>query len=110
MTDGSTYSVTIPAMPGATALSSVKGAKKAFTAKWQKVTKCTTGYQLQYATAKNFKSGKKTITIANNKTTSKKVTGLDAKKTYYVRVRTYRTIDGKNYYSAWSNVKKVKTK
>ena len=28
----------------------------------------------------------------------------------YVRVRTYKTVSGKNYYSKWSNVKKVKIK
>ena len=45
------------------------------------------------------------MNIAKNKTTSKSVSKLSAKKKYYVRVRTYKTvkINGKNvkFYSAW---------
>lgn len=35
---------------------------------------------------------------------------LSSKKTYSVRVRSVRTINGKKHYSAWSSIKKVKTK
>ena len=35
---------------------------------------------------------------------------LKAKKTYYLRIRTYKTVSGKKYYSSWSKYKKVKTK
>ncbi len=46
------------------------------------------------------------------KNTTRKLTAkkLKTKKTYYVRIRTYKTVNGKNYYSAWSGVKKAKTK
>ena len=33
-----------------------------------------------------------------------------AKKKYYVRVRTYKIVNGKKVYSSWSKVKSVKTK
>ena len=35
---------------------------------------------------------------------------LKSGKTYYVRVRAYKTVDKQNYYSAWSAVKRVKVK
>ena len=35
---------------------------------------------------------------------------LKAKKKYYVRVRTYKTVSGTNYYSGWSAKKYVTTK
>ena len=69
----------------------------------------TTGYQLQYSTSSKFK-GAKTVTITKNKTTSKKISKLKAKKKYYVRVRTYKTVGKTKYYSSWSKVKSVKTK
>lgn len=69
----------------------------------------TTGYQLQYSTSSKFK-GVKTVTVSKNKTTSKKISKLKAKKKYYVRIRTYKTVDGKKYYSAWSSVKSIKCK
>ena len=39
-----------------------------------------------------------------------KYKGLKAKKTYHVRVRTYKTVSGKKYYSGWSTYKSAKTK
>ena len=41
-------------------------------------------------------------------TVSKKVTGLSKGKTYYVRVRAYKTVNGVKVYGAYSGVKKVK--
>jgi hypothetical protein len=69
-----------------------------------------TGYQVQYSTDKKFKKNCKTLTVKGWKKTSKKVTKLKAKKTYYVRVRTYMKTGGKKLSSAWSKAKKVRTK
>ena len=108
------YTKTFTILPKATKMSSVKAAKKAFTAKWAKQSVQTTGYQVQYSTSKNFKKSVKTATISKNKTVSKTVKKLKAKKTYYVRVRTYKTVkvNGKSVklYSGWSSAKSVKTK
>lgn len=85
--------------------------KKGFTVKWKKVSKQASGYEIMYSTSKNFtKKTTKTSLVKSYKTTSKKITKLKAKKTYYVKVRTYKTVNGKKYYSAWSKVKTVKTK
>ena len=101
--------------PKSTSLAKVKAAKKGFTAKWKKQSSQTTGYQIQYSTSSKFtKKVTKAITISKNKTTSKSISKLKAKKKYYVRIRTYKTvkIDGKNtkIYSDWSKVKTVTTK
>ena len=101
--------------PKSTSLAKVKAAKKGFTAKWKKQSSQTTGYQIQYSTSSKFtKKVTKAITISKNKITSKSISKLKAKKKYYVRVRTYKTvkIDGKNtkIYSDWSKVKSVTTK
>ena len=96
--------------PKGTSLSKLTGAKKALTVKWKKQTSQTTGYQVMYAANSKFTSGKKTVTVSSSKTTSKKITKLKAKKKYYVRVRTYKTVSGTKYYSDWSKTKTVKTK
>ena len=70
----------------------MSAAKKGFTVKYKKQATQTTGYQIQYATDKNFKKNKKTVTVKKNKTTSVKVKKLKAKKKYYVRVRTYKNV------------------
>ena len=93
-----------------TKLKSVKNAKgKKMTIKWAKNT-AGNGYQIQYSTSKKFAKGNKTKTISKNKTTSYTIKKLKKKKTYYVRIRTYKKVSGKTYYSGWSSVKKVKIK
>ena len=64
------------------------------------------GYLLFSALKKN----KKTVTVKKKKTTSANVSSLKAKKKYFVRVRTYKTVNGKKIYSSWSKVKTIKTK
>ena len=95
--------------PKGTTVSKLTPAKKAFTVKWKKQAKQTTGYQIRYSLKKNFKSAK-TVTVKGAAKVSKKIAKLKAKKTYYVQIRTYKTAGGKNYFSAWSAAKKVKTK
>ena len=55
-------------------------------------------------------NGKKTVTVKKAKVISAKVTNLKPKKTYYVKVRAYKTVKGIKYYSNWSAVKTAKTK
>ena len=68
---------------------------------WKKIKKV----QVQCATDKTFKNKVKDVKIGRGKT-KYAIKGLKKKTTYYVRVRYY---DGVGY-SAWSKVKKVKTK
>ena len=83
--------------------------KKKVTVQWKKVSGVS-GYEIQVATDKKFKKNKKTVTIKKQKTTKTTVKKLKAKKKYFVRVRTYKTVNGKKVYSSWSKVKTVKTK
>ena len=82
--------------------------KKKIKASWSKV-KGASGYQVMWSTYKNFSKNYKTKSV-KAKYSSKTVTTAQSKKTYYVRVRAYKTISGKKVYSPWSNTKKVKTK
>lgn len=105
-----TITKTFKINPKGTSLKSVKKSKKSFKATWKKSSKTwTTGYQVQYSTSKKFKKAK-TATVKSYKKTKVTVKKLKKRKTYYVHMRTYKTVKGKKYYSGWSKVKKVKTK
>ena len=69
-----------------------------------------TGYQLKLATDSAFTKNKKTVTVKGFDKASKKVTKLKGGKKYYVKIRTYKTVDGKKYYSDWSETRTKKTK
>ncbi|MDE5777072.1 MAG: bacterial Ig-like domain-containing protein, partial [Lachnospiraceae bacterium] len=71
---------------------------------WKKA-KNATEYDVQIATKKNFKKGKKTNYTYNKKMTWKK---LKKGKTYYVRIRAYNYQSSK--YGSWSTIKKIKVK
>lgn len=88
----------------------IKAQKRGFTVKWKKQTKDVGGYEISYSTNSKF-TKKTTVTKRAGKTATKlTLRKLKAKKKYYVRVRTYKTVKGKKYVSAWSSVKTVVTK
>ena len=99
--------------PKSTSISKLTAKKKGFTVNWKKRTTQMDGYQIQYATNSSFSKDKKTVNVSKKKT-SYSASKLKTQRTYYVRVRTYKTVkvNGKStkIYSSWSKVKTVKTK
>ena len=80
-----------------------------FTVYWDDVDDIT-GYQVQYSTSSNFSGGYSTIrTIANAYAYRFTCRGLYSDCDYYVRVRAYKTVSGKKYYSQWSSYEVVTT-
>lgn len=108
------YRKTFQIIPKGTAISGVKAKKKAFSVSWKKQAKQTSGYQIQYAVDAKFKKSVVTKNVNNTKKVKLDVTKLKAKKKYYIRVRTYKTVKvngkSKKIYSGWSKVKAVTTK
>ena len=100
-------SITYVQRPAISSLTSPK--TKQILVKWSKNKKAT-GYQIQYSTSSTFAKGNKTVTVKGASKVSKTISKLKSKKKYYVRIRTYKTVNGKKYYSAWSAKKKVTTK
>jgi len=89
---------------GKVKLSSAKNVKKkSILVKWKKVSGAN-GYQVQYSLKKNF-SKKKTKTVKKLKLKIKK---LKKKKTYFVRVRAYKIVNGTKKFGKWSGKKRVK--
>lgn len=92
--------------PGKVKTPTVKNLKgKKLKVSYKKVSKAD-GYQISYATNKKFKNAK----TKKTKKTSYTLKKLKKGKTYYVRVRAYRTVNGKTYYGSYSSVRKIKIK
>ena len=94
--------------PKGTALKSLKGGTRSFTAIWNKQAAQTTGYQIQYSRNKKFTSSS-TARIKKSSVTKRVVKKLTSGKAYYVRIRCYKTVGKKTYYSNWSKTATVKT-
>ena len=105
-----TVTKTFKINPKATVIKKLtKPGKKQIKVTWQKRTVQVTGYQIRYSTKKNMKNAT-TVTVKSYKTTAKTIKKLKSKKTYYVQVRTYKTVNKTKYYSAWSKKKSITTK
>ncbi len=79
--------------------------KGSLTLSWKKVSQAS-GYQIQYSQKSNFKNSRSVSVGAG--TASRTIQKLSRGKLYYVRIRTYKKVGSKKYYSAWSSVKKVR--
>ena len=109
----STYSksvkkITVYGVPKKPEMKKLTAGKKKFTVQWKKDKKAD-GYQVQYSTDKKFKKNVKSVNVSK-KSTKATVKKLKKRKTYRVRVRSHKKINGKKYYSGWGKVKSVKVK
>lgn len=68
------------------------------------------GYEIQYSTGKKFKATKTETVKAAKNATSAKLLRVTPNKTYYIRMRSYKTSKGVTQYSDWSQVTSVKVK
>lgn len=96
--------VTLPAKPSI----KVKAGTKKVTISWKKISGVT-GYQIYRSTRKNG-TYKKVKTISKSSTVKYTNSKLKAKTRYYYKVRAYKKIGGKTYYSSYSSIKNTKTK
>lgn len=90
------------------AITKAAGAKKAVKIGWKKV-EGAEGYAIQYGTKANLK-GAKTVLVKKGTAVSRTIKKLKAGKTYYVRVKAYKTVNGKKLYTLTSAKKKVRVK
>lgn len=100
-------------LPKTVSLNDFSAGKNSITVKWKQLSKthraAVSGFEIRYSTSSKMKSAKK-VTVKGAKATQKTISKLKGKKRYYVQVRTYKIVDGKKYYSAWSSTKSIKTK
>ncbi|MHA9740611.1 leucine-rich repeat protein [Robinsoniella peoriensis] len=91
--------------PKAPGIRRVDSRKKAFSIQIKKASG-STGSQLLYSTRKSFKNSKYLSFSGSSKTIGK----LKSKKTYYVKIRSYKKVGSKKIYGSYGSVQKVKIK
>ena len=100
--------ISVTVRPLTTSKLSLKStAKKQATVSWT-AAKSISGYQIYYSQRSDMKNAKHITAKSSAKSAVLK--NLTSKKKYYVRIRTYKTVSGKKYYSTWSSVKSVTVK
>lgn len=95
-------------LPRKMEISKLKAGKKAFTLNW-KTDKTVGAYQIKYSASKNFANAK-TVTVTNVNSKTKTIKKLKSGRKYYVKMRSFKSVDGTKYYSNWTAAKSVKVK
>ncbi|MBQ3904829.1 MAG: leucine-rich repeat domain-containing protein [Eubacterium sp.] len=95
--------------PKGTSITKLVSTKKnQFKVSWKKRTKNCSGYQIIYSTNPKFGIFYSPYpTVKGYKNTSKEIENIPENGKFYVKVRTYKTVKGKKYYSTWSKAKSV---
>lgn len=75
------------------------------TLKWKKDSKAS-GYEIVYT----YKGKSKKVDVKKNSTTSTTIKSLKSKKTYSVKIRSYKKVNGEKIYGDYSKVKKITVK
>ncbi|MCI8409277.1 MAG: hypothetical protein HFJ09_08430 [Lachnospiraceae bacterium] len=96
-----------PPKPAGTSLTAYS-TKNGLILRWKKIEKNNSGYEIQYATNKNFKS-KKSAWVKNNTKSSKTIKNLKKNTKYYVRIRTYNQTEQKKIYGGFSKIVSMTT-
>lgn len=92
-------------IPGKSSISSLKSSDKGAVAVKVKKVSGAGKYVIYYR-----KDGSKTYKSASVTSTSKTIKKLSSKKKYYFKVRAAKTVNGKDYYGAYSAEKSIKVK
>lgn len=101
--------ITVTVVPKKMNIKSISSPNKTYIkAVWQKDSSVT-GYNVEISLHKNFASQTWQKWFDNN-TLSIYTDGLKSNKTYYIRIRAYKTVDNKKLFGAWSSIKSVKIK
>lgn len=96
--------------PKATSITKVVSGAKGCIVNWRKQANETTGYQIEFATNKDFTDGV-LVSVRNHNITSKSIKRVKARVRNYIRIRTYKAVmtggEPRRVYSEWSEPRTV---
>lgn len=95
--------ITVTIIPKMTKITKLSQKSKSLHVVWKKETP-STGYQVKYASNKKFAHAR-TIRVSGSNAVKTDLSSLKSGRTWYVKVRVYKILSGRYFYSRWSSVK-----
>ena len=102
-----TISKTFKIIPAGTTIAKITPGEKMLTVAWRKQKVQADGCQIMYSTDSKFRTCK--TAAASSSRYFRRIIGLKANTKYYLKVRTYKKVDGRTIYSEWSEVQTART-
>lgn len=107
--NSASHTVTLTVIPNPTAITKLQSQKPNWLNIQYRANRKADGYQIQYGTSPDMK-GAKYAAVKNSAIRSYTRKDVKSGVTYYVRVRTFKVVNGTRYYSNWSGIKSYVTK
>ena len=104
-----TLTATFKVVPRKTEIKKLSSGRGSVKVSWKNRKAQTSGYEIQYSTYCDF-DNYSSIVIRNSRVNSYTISPLLKDTDYYIRVRTFKTVNGKRFYSEWSKEKSVTVK
>ena len=76
---------------------------------WKKIVNCR-GYEIRFSKSKDFSKDVIVRNVSGSSTTRYTCSNMEKGKRYYVKMRSYISVNGKKYYSLWRDVKSIVVK
>ena len=109
--NGLWHAIKFTILPAKTKIEKLTSKKRKVVLKWDIVKAQASGYQVEYSRDKSFKKGSaKRVKVSGRKSSSLNINNLSSGRKYYFRVRTYKKVGKKTYYSPWSAAESVKVR
>lgn len=100
----------VASKPNKVTLKSLSTTSRKIKVNWKKVSGSATGYQIYWSDDSKFKHIISKTNISKTSTVTYTGKNLNKGKKYYVKIRAYKTVNGKKFYGSWSSVKSIKCK
>lgn len=103
--------ISVATSPSKVSLSSLKPlSDHKIRVNWRKVGGYATGYQIYWSRNSSFTNVVAVTNLTGQSTVTYTGKNFDKGVRYYIRVRAYKSLDGKKFYGAWSTTKSVVAK
>lgn len=100
----------VASKPNKVTLKSLSTTKNKIKVNWKKISGSASGYQIYWSDDSKFKHIISKTDISNTSTVTYTGKNLNTGKKYYIKIRAYKTVNGKKFYGSWSSVKSIKCK
>ena len=101
-----TYKRTFTIIPEETAIDDLSKNGTVIKVSWHERNRQITGYEIRYSTDSKYETYK--TKRVSKKYLSTRIKELKKNKRYYLKIRTYKTVDDRRIYSLWSETRTIK--
>lgn len=96
-------------LPVETSIVGLSADSQSIAVQWKKQTTQVSGYHIQYSKSPSFAYVSGELIVPDCRMGSETIRNLEEDTAYFIRIRTYQTVNGEKFFSGWSKAKRIST-